>query len=332
MTTMQDCSVGIGVESVFGTGVTPTRWLEFVDEGLDYQKKTVQGKGIRVGSRVARSNRRAVVSADIGGDLTLECLSKGLGLLWQACLGAGASALVSGTTYQQVFTLGDVPTFTLQKGLPRVDGTVDAYTFTGCAVDKFEIGFKNNDLLTLKASIDGRDVTTATTYAAPTYAVAANLFSFAGAAVYSGALTAPTVSALASGATQLSGVRGGSIAVSNELDADRYNAGGGGRKARQLTGERKISGSLEVEYDNAMFRDAVLSDAPLNLVVTYTAGPLSSGLETLQIVVPEIKLSGELPKSNGGDLIKQSLKFVGLDNLTAAQPLWVVVRTSDAAL
>jgi hypothetical protein len=45
-----------------------------------------------------------------------------MGLLWQALLGTGTSTLVSGSTYQQVFTLGDNPSsLTLQKGVVEID-------------------------------------------------------------------------------------------------------------------------------------------------------------------------------------------------------------------
>ena len=52
----------------------------------------------------------------------------------------------------------------------------------------------------------------------------------------------------------------------------------------------------------------------------------------MQITLPEIKLNGELPKANGTDLITLSVDFDGLDNLTAAQPIWVSLRTADTAL
>ena len=45
-----------------------------------------------------------------------------------------------------------------------------------------------------------------------------------------------------------------------------------------------------------------------------------------------MKLDGKLPTSNGGELITVGLEFTVLDNLTAAQPLWIVARTADAAL
>jgi hypothetical protein len=97
-------------------------------------------------------------------------------------------------------------------------------------------------------------------------------------------------------------------------------------------GLRSISGKVDVEYDSTTFRDAVLNDTPMMLIVNYTGGALSTGVEQLQIVLPEIKFDNELAKTNGTDLITQSMSFQVLDNLTAAQPIWVVCRTSDAAL
>ena len=170
MTTPLDCSVGLGVESVYGTGVTPTRWFEFLDESFNYAKNVKQGQGFRVGSRVARSGRRVVASAEGSGDLTVEAVTKGLGLLWQLAVGSGTSTLVSGGLYQQVFTLADVPpSATIQKGIPRADGTVDAYTFTGCMVESLTIDCPNADIVKVKTSWNAKDVTTATAYTAPSY-------------------------------------------------------------------------------------------------------------------------------------------------------------------
>jgi hypothetical protein len=333
VTTTQDCSIGIGVESTYGTGVTVTRWFEYLDESLDFRKNIKQGQGLRVGARVARSGRRVIPSADGGGDFSMEATSKGMGLLWQACLGSGSSTLVSGATYQQVFTLGDTPSsLTVQKGLVEVGGTVDAYTFVGAMVASWEFDFPNADIPQLKVTLDAKDVTTATAYAAPSYATTPTLYSFAGGAITSGTLTAPTSTALASGATSVADVRSGSLKVDNNMATDRYNFGGGGRKSKPTEGLRAITGNLVVEYDSTTFRDAVLNDTPMNLVLTFTGGALSVGNETLQIVVPEIKFDSEIPKTNGTDLITQNMAFQGLDNLTAAQPIWVVTRTADTAL
>ena len=327
MTTPQDCSVGLGIESVYGTAVARTRWFEFLDESFNFVKNVKQGVGLRVGSRVARSGSRVVASAEGSGDLTIEAVTKGLGLLWQLGLGSGTSTLVSAGRYQQVFTLGDVmPSATIQKGIPRADGTVDAYTFTGCMVESLTIDCPNADNVKVKTSWNAKDMTTGTAYTAPSYATGPSVFTFAHGAVYSGALTAPTATALGSAATPVASIRSGSITIKHNLKTDRYNCGGGGRKEKPFAGIREISGSLVAEYADAAFRDAIVNDTSMTLVKTFTAG-----LDVLQIVIPDVRFDGDIVKAST-DLAIQDIKWTGLDGLTAAQPIWIVCRTADTAL
>jgi hypothetical protein len=263
VTTPQDCSVGLGVESVYGTAVARTRWFEFLDESFNFVKNVKQGVGLRVGSRVARSGSRVVASAEGSGDLTIEAVTKGLGLLWQLGLGSGTSTLVSAGRYQQVFTLGDVmPSATIQKGIPRADGTVDAYTFTGCMVESLSIDCPNADNVKVKTSWNAKDMTMGQGYTAPSYATGPSVFTFAHGAVYSGALTAPTATALGSATTPVASIRSGSITIKHNLKTDRYNCGGGGRKEKPFAGVREISGSLVAEYADTAFRDAIVNDSP----------------------------------------------------------------------
>lgn len=327
MTTPQDCSVGLGVESVYGTAVARTRWFEFLDESFNFVKNVKQGVGLRVGSRVARSGRRVVASAEGSGDLTIEAVTKGLGLLWQLGLGSGTSTLVSAGLYQQVFTLGDaMPSATIQKGIPRADGTVDAYTFTGCMVESLTIDCPNADNVKVKTSWNAKDMTTGAAYTAPSYATGPSVFTFAHGAVYSGALTAPTATALGSAATPVASIRSGSITIKHNLKTDRYNCGGGGRKEKPFAGIREISGSLVAEYADTAFRDAIVNDTSMTLVKTFTAGA-----DVLQIVIPDVRFDGDIVKAST-DLAMQDIKWTGLDGLTAAQPIWIVCRTADTAL
>lgn len=337
MPSIQDSSIGIANESVYKTGVVVTRWYEHISETLDWTKSIKQGQGLRVGGRVPRSGRRVVTSAQGAGDIAVECVSKGMGLLWQACLGAGVSTLLSGTTYQQNFTLADNPTsLTIQKGTVRVDpitaaGTVDAQTYLGCMVDSWELAFANDDIVQLTATINAGDLTPVTAYAAPSYPSSPNLFHFANGSIASGTLTPPAATTLAAGTTVVADVRGGTVSVNNAL-ATRLNVGGAGRQAKPIPGLRTVEVHLDAEYDSVAYRDAVLNETPMALILNFTAGPLSSQVEQLQVVIPEIKLDSEMAKSNATDLIVQSLTAQGLDNLTATQPLWVIQRTADNAL
>lgn len=333
MATTQDASIGIAQEATYRTGVTVTRFLEFLDESLGWNKSVKQGQGLRVGGRVARSARRVVPTAQGEGDFSLELTSKGLGLLLDSALGSSTVTLVSGTTYQHVFTLGDSPkSLTVQKGIPQTGGTVDAYTFLGAMIDSLSIDAKNGDIVQAKFGLDIGDLTTATAYAAPSYPAGPSLYHFGNWSVATGTLTAPTTTALASLTSTYANFRDASVDIKNNLQDDRFNGGGAGRKAKPLVGLREISGSCTVEYDSTTFRDAVINDTPQALMFQWTGAALSTGVETVQIVLPEVKFNSELAKTNGTSLVNQSLSFDVLDNLTAAQPIWIVVRTSDAAL
>lgn len=333
MATFQDASVGMVNEVTYKTGVTPTRFPEFTSCSMDFSKSIKQGKGLRVGGRVARSARRVVPTAMGKGDLEMECTSKGMGLLWQWWLGAGTSTNVSGATYQQVFTLADaMKSATMQVGLPEVGGSVDPYTWLGVVCDSFEVDFTNADIATVKATLNAGDFTSATSYATPSYVTTPTLFHFANGSITSGTLTPPTATTLASGVTTIADIRGGSFVVNHNNTENRYNFGGGGRQAQPTVGLRDITGKLDFEYDVTTYRDAVLNETPMNLIVTYTGAALSTGTETLQFIIPEIKLDSAFPATNGTDLIVQNVSFAGLDNLSAAQPIWIVTRTADTAL
>lgn len=333
MATTQDSSVGFVQEATYKTGVTVTRWAEHLEESLDWMKVIKQGQGLRVGGRVARSGRRTIPAAQGGGDYKVELASKGLGPLFDSALGSSTVTLVSGTTYQHNFTLGDSPkSLTVQKGIVEAGGTVDAYTFLGCMINQLELAFPNQDIATANFSIDAGDLTTATAYAAPSYPSAPNLFHFANWTISSGTLTAPTTTALASLTTTFANFRDGGVTLNNNLQTDRFNGGGAGRKAKPLVGLREITGQATVEYDSTTFRDAVINDTPMALMFQFTAGALSTGVETIQVVLPEVKFDSELAKTNGTSLVNQSMAFQVLDNLTAAQPIWVIVRTSDSTL
>lgn len=337
MANIQDVSVGWKKETTFGTAVTVDRWMEFLDESLDFSREIKQGAGLRVGNGgVARANRRSSPTSSGSGDITLELFSKGMGTLLELAMGTSVSTVVSGSTYQQNHTLIDglLPSATIQKGLVDAAGTVHPYTFNGATCTGFEINVPNADVATLKTSWDIRQVVTATAYAAPSYASGGVRFDWGMASVgYGGTLTTPTTTALATGTTALTNVRSISIAVDNGLAGDRYNMGNSGLKAKQVPGVRAITGSIEVEYTDDVLRDAFLNDTvnPLTLTLT-SAEALSTGTSQFQVTLPAVYLDSALPKVNGGNLITTTYTFTALDNLTASDPMWCSIRTSDSAL
>lgn len=338
MANLQDCSVGLKAESTYGTGVTVDRWHEFDDESFILEPHRVQGSGAVVGAPTDISGRRVTPTKDGKGDLSCELYSKGFGYLWSAALGAGVSTLVSGTTWQQNFTHSSAPSsYTIQKGLVRADGTVDPYTFLGCMVSGWEFNLSNAGLAMLKTSWDIRDLATATSYTAPTYASAPTVFNYShgvtAAFAVGGTLTVPTTTALATGGTAVTNVRDFKLSYDKGLDDNRFTLGNAGLKSKPTAGKFKATGSFTAEYDSTTNRDAFLADTELSITLTLTtAVALSSGFEQFQIALPAVKLDKAVPVSNKGDLITVACDFTVLHNQVAAQPIYVVHRTSDSAL
>ncbi|MAP64044.1 MAG: hypothetical protein CMH34_09950 [Microbacterium sp.] len=339
MTTQLDCSIGAKKETAYGTPVVVDRFLEFTEESLDFERTFVQGEGLRPGSRVARSGRRVLTRDGAVGDIGLEVPTRGLGFMFEAMLGVGASAEVETDLYQQLFTLTKTdyqPSLTIQKGIPRLGAdTIDAYTVHGAVCSAFEISMGSSEILTLSSSWTGREIVTDVEYATPSYP-ATELFSFVHAdLVVGGSVTVPTSTALASGGTAVANVRDFSISVDQGHDGEGYNIGGAGKRSRRpAVGLASVSGSLTAEYDSTTFRDAVENQTSMALVATFE-GPTditSGNPPVLQVVIPDIRFEGELPKANGGDVITQSLEFTGFDGLVAAHALYIAVRTADSAL
>lgn len=340
MTIQADCSIGFKKETTYGTAVTVDRFLEFTSETLDYDRTFYQGAGMRPGSRLARSARRTLVKDGGKGDIELEVPTRGLGTLLEAIMGVGSSTMVSAGLYQQMFSLVKsdyLPSLTIQKGVPRLGAeSVDAYTMRGAVSSSFELSMSNSDVLKLKSTWTSRDIDTSIAYATPSYPAAAELFSFVGAGLtIGGTVTVPTATALATGGTSVANIRDFSISVDQALDSNGFNTGGAGKRSRRpAVGLAAVTGKMTAEYDSLAMRDALRDQTPIALTATFqSATDIVTGQKAqLQLTVPDIRFEGELPKSNGGDVITQSLDFTAFDGLVAAQPLYIAIRTADTAL
>lgn len=342
MATTQDASIGAKVEATFGTAIAVDRFYEFTDESFDYNKVTTQGAGLRVGGRVARSARRVVTKYNGKGDFSVEMTTKGLGTLLQSVFGSGTSTLVGGTTYQQNFVLGatnaNLPSMTIQKGVPNAAGTVDPYTFAGCTATNAEITADNGGIVKLKTSWIAQTVVQggsgANAYQTPSYVTSPNLFHFAqGAVTLGGSVTAPTTTTLATGGTAVANVRSFSLTIDNKVAEDRYTFNNAGKMSQPTVGLRDIKGKMTVEYTDTTVPAAHLADTELAVTLTFTSSEtLSTGTAQMQIVLPAIRLNGQVPTVNDPNLVTFDFDFDVLDNLTATQPIWVVLRTADIAL
>jgi len=340
MTTQMDYQLGFKKESTYGTAVVVDSFVEPTEADFQWVPEFAQGQGMRVGQRIAYADRRVKVKEEVSGSFTVEARTKGAGKLVEAVLGGtGTSTLISGTSYQQLFTpttTDSLSSYTFQAGVPPVGGgTTLPETFAGMLFEGFEFTAGNASIPEFKFDCRGKSVTTATALATASYATD-TLFSFSNVTVtIGGVVTVPTTTAIATGGTSTSNVSDFSLSYSNSLDTGGFNFGSSGAKSRaSALGGRTITGSITAEFDAVTLRDAYLNQTDLAMVVTLTGATAISGANypVIQFTMPNIRLEGELPNPAGGDIITQSIDFTVLDGRVAAHPFYVAIVTAETAI
>ena len=341
MTTQLDAQIGFKKETTYGTGVTVDTFPEFTSESLTWMPEFAQGSGMRVGQRLDYSDRRVLVKEEVGGSFSIELLSKGVGKLIEAAFGGtGSSTLVSGSSYQQLFTpttTDPISSYTMQKGIPPLGGgAANPVTFTGMVCTGFELSVDNAALPSLTFNWMGKGYTTATALATASYPTGVEQLSFVhGAVTIGGSVTVPTTTALGTGGTATANVRDINFTYENGLDSEGFNLGAAGSRSRiQALGKRSLTGSMTVEYTGNTLRDAWLAQTDLAIVLTFTTTTaISSGVfPTFQVTIPLVRLEGDIPQTNGGDVVTQSIDFTALDGRVAAHPVYIAIRTAETAI
>lgn len=343
MTIQSDYTVGLGKETTYGTAVAPTRFYS-ADATLKETVETVQGKSHRPGHRVARAAARPIVKRESSGDITLDAMSVGLGFILAAFFGGATTTQIGATAaHQQVHTMRKSDwsdSYTIQQGIPRLGSSVvDAYTYAGAQCASLDIEAKDAQIVSIKSSWIARSLVLDQPLAPASYPAALELFTYVGGAVAlgGGAFTAPTATALATGGAAIADVREVSLSLSNGLDSNGFNLGSGGRRSRPAAyrggAGDAISGSLTLEYSSRTFVDAYLAQADLSLILTFQGTQeIAEGIvPVLQLVVPLVRLDGDVPTSNDGDVITVQHRFTGLSGAIAPEPVYAVYRSLDTA-
>lgn len=331
-----DNQVGIVKESVYNTPVTVSRFYPVLDgtEG-NWDTRQRQGMSVFVGSkRGYRGDRRVLPIGQGVITLKTELASRQAGVLLEAATGVSTSTIVTGAAYQQVFTptiTGTVmPSYTIQLGKVRNDGTIDPETYAGCTAVSFEIECPEDGIPTISVTFDARSFTTATGLATASYTAGAFLFDQSqGAATLGGAYTHPTTIVLGSATTAFANFRSWKLSVSQTADLGRWVLGG---RNQPTVGVAESTFEGVAEYNDTVLRTAYLAGTSVPVVVTHTTTEQVSATATLlQVAIPQLYLKSPVlpPMSMETTVVSISgdITFNGTNDLWA-----VVVRTADTAL
>jgi hypothetical protein len=300
-----------GVETVYGTPVARDRGIEFTTEGMNYAPTRKSAMGIHAGGMVALASQQQTVAISATGSVTCYVPTKQFGRYLLHSLGAVATTTLSGTPtngYQHVFTLAELQgkSLTIQKGVPRRDGTIVPYTFTGSKISSLQLSLQAQDFLTATMNFDSQDMQTAPALDTPTYPTGRAAFSYVNATV--------TIDG-----TAYSGVTGWDLTIDNKPKVDDFFIGGGGKKNEPVRNDwLGLTGTLSGAFFDATLVNKFITDASAALVLTITAGQINTvpTLETFKVELPAIRFSGDTPNIQGASAPTLSLPYEVLDDGT----------------
>lgn len=261
MPTFHDTYVGYSEETVYGTFVAPTNFVEFVSEGVSGKYERIESEGLRSGNQVLRSDRWAVNPKGAEGDLKLECLDVGLDLFLKHALGSISAGLPTGGFTVHTATLGDLKGKSLSVKIGRVDagGAIRPFDYTGGKIKSWELSNSVDGIAMLSLDMDFATTVTAGAAATPAYpALSAQLFTFV-----SGAVTI--------GGTSFA-VADFSLKGDNKLKTDRYALRGASSTAKR---EPLAEGLRDLTFDiKGEFEDLT----QVNRVASATAGGATAAI------------------------------------------------------
>lgn len=312
--------LGFATESTWGTRVTPTRFLEFVTEGINLSVDRIESKAVRASNRVMRSDRWVAGARSAGGPIEWEVSSNGFGLLFKHILGAIAITTPVGATLTRdhTATLGDFDNLgmTVQIGRPDVNGTVRPFEYRGAKVTDWELSIAANGLLMLKTTIDAVDEDTSQALATVSYPVSQSLLSYVGGTITIGG---PSVD-----------VSDFNVHGSNGLKTDRRLIRNATTKKEQiphdLTG---LSGSITAEFEDLTAYSRFVNGTVATITALFEGATIEGALKYgVLVTLPACRFDGDTPNVGGNDILPIKLPFKVLNDGTNP-PISIRYRTTD---
>lgn len=310
---------GFKEEVTYGTAVTVDRFVEFVSESLERENTIAVSNGIRSGRRYGGQGRR-IARESAAGTVTFEVARTGFGLFFEQLLGDVSSVNTVGTVWTHTFTPGSIldKSMTLQKGVEKPDGTVQAFTYPGAKVQAIDFSVAQDGLLMMAVDFDAQRELDDVALAAASYTTPV-VFTYSEGAVKKNDVTVASVRSVPS------------LRIANNLNTERFFLGNTGLKEQPLNQPfDEISGTLDVEFRNLTdFYDLFQADTSFELTLLFDGGNIEGAHDyTLQITIADARVEGETPKMTGPEYVFQTIPFVGLDHATL-DAVEIVYKTTD---
>ena len=311
-----DAQIGYVVESAWGTAATVTRFLPLVSETLGKQIEQVESAATFAGQQVIRSAQWTQGNATVGGGVQHELYDQSFGLLLRAAFGTVTTAGTA-VPYTHTFWPTDAAvSFTCQVGRPTVYGSVIPFTYEGCKIASWELGFQPGQIVTWGMDVMAEEETMGTALASASYATNLKPWHAKSASVTIAGVTHPLRGLTLSGDNALNGDRRflGSTVISEPLRQD-FAA---------------YTGQINVEWGNPSSQGTLnyhrfLGGTEAALVVTMVSGTLEGTITT------NVRYDGVTPQVNGRGIVEAQIPFKCIDSGTLGSgAMQVVIKNNDS--
>lgn len=335
MATLTDDRWGIKREVTYGVPVTVDRfypWLEV--EGMwDVRRRQAQGLAGGGGRRTVLGNRSFLPLGQGAVTTKVELESKGGGVLFDLAFGASTVNAITGGS-QQVFhdaiTSALLPSATIQIVKVQNNGTEWVETYAGCTAGKVTIEQPEDDIATIEVEWDAQSVSTVTAAATATYPASTTIYDHSQAAAgLGGSMTVPTTTALATGPTTFADFREFSVTLEQNIDTERWVLGG---RTQPIAGIPTLKFEGKAEFNATTVPLAVINGTRMPFMCTWTTTEVvGAGFAQMQLAIPQLAFTGDLPKVEAGQTRIMDLK-ADIVNDGTNKDLYLVQRTADVAL
>lgn len=292
--------IGVAAETVYGTPVTPSRFIEGTTSIKDTSTWAVGG-GVAAGRMQRLASQRVRTAYGAAGNLVQDVTTKGMGLLLQALMGTAVTPTQQGASgaYLQSHVLGDPygKSLSIQTGVPDLQGSVRPYTAVGAKILSGEFSCGVGEFLTANFTVDARELIESLALGAAAYP-ARSRFHWAQSSIKVG----PDLASVAA----VDGVRGVNVKFDRPSRTDRNYAGNGGRKSEAVINDwQAVTGSLDADFmDKTLFVDRFHSGGSFGLVWEFTGATIGGGFsETFRVKLGGCVMTGDTPELGGPDVV-----------------------------
>lgn len=320
---------GLIDETTFNTILAVTRFLEIVPgESVQQTIDRIESQGLRPARKVITADDWVAGKVSVGGDIPMEFMNKGMGLVLKHMMGTIASSQPNvgsnPTVWEHKATMGplDGKSFGCQFGRAGNDGTVRAFSYNGCKVASWELDCDVDGILMLKLTVDGASESTAQALATASYAAGSTPLVWTGGVISVGGVATP--------------IKKFSLKGDNGLKADRnfISATTPATKKEQLEATlRNYTGQLDVEFSDLTLYNKFVNGTAGALTAFFQGANISGTYNyALEVTLGNVRFDGQTPNI-GSDVIEHSLPFKATDTSAglADGPVAMVYRSTDTA-